>query len=763
MGTSDIIDTPQPFTIEGALLLYNSNNFPQAKIAFEQLNKSTPDVPEVLIGLGMSYWNCNNFDTAELKLRRALELNPQHDIASRSLAIILHSKKQFVEAEVHARNAIKISPQSAQHIFTLGVIVVAQGKFDDALDYYHQALAITPRYAEAHHNIGIIKLYRRDFPSAIKCFTTALSIKPNYRDAYKNLATALKESGSPIEALALLKYLIKLDPQRSDYWGLLGSFYRDTNHHVQACESFRKAIELNPNNIESVADLAIALRNEGQSVESRALHEVLLDKTPDNIAYRIRHALTFPLITNSVEEIELIRSQINNELDEINETQQTIADPLAEINFINFYTAYHGLNDRFIQTKLAATIIAKSPTVSFIAPHINAWNNNDIISIRPEESGKEATQEQTPLIKRRIRVGVCSKHLIDHTIGLLWGDLFANLDKNSFELYVFYNSSVPLDPNSTLGKHAHQVSFLPPDLARAQKNISDCKLDILFYPDIGIEPLTYFLSFSRLAPIQCVTWGHPVTTGIPTIDYFVSSDHLEVENAQSHYSETLITLPTLNTFYKRPENIENVSRQELGIPGHGTLYVCPQSIFKFHPEMDYIFRRILQADSQNMLVIPEGNFPGLASLLMERFKKSLPDVLKQLFIVKRLKQEKFLGLLDLADVILDTIHFGGGSTTLQALALGTPVVTLPGKFMRSRISVACYHQINYLELVAQDPEHYIQIALQLGRDEHYRADVSSALKNATAPLYSSMNAVKELEAFFIQAIKNSPKQKGGAF
>jgi protein O-GlcNAc transferase len=759
MATSDTTVTPLPPTLEGALQLYNTNLFTQAKIVFEQLDAKTPNSPEILIGLGMSYWKCNELDTAEQKLRRALELNPLHDIASRSLAIILHSKKQFTEAEEFARKAVKLSPQVAQHIFTLGVTVAALGKFDEALDYYHQALAINPRYPEALHNIGVIKLFLRDMPAAIKFFTAALSAKPHYPDAYKNLASALKESGSPLEALALLRYLVNLDPQRSESWRILGSFYRDTHHNIQASESYRKAIELNPQNYEAMADLAIVLRDEGQTLESRALYGVLIEQLPHPISFRIRKALTFPLITNSAEEIELIRTQMNDELDEINELPQTIADPLTEINLTNFYTAYHGLNDRLLQTKIASTIINKTPTVSYTAPHLAHWRSSDVLSIpntstTPASSIEITIPYQIPRLKRKIKVGVCSRHLVNHTVGSLWGDLFAHLDKEAFELYVFYNSPTPIDPHSLVGQRAQKSIFLPLDLMRARSIIADYTLDILFYPDIGMEPLTYFLSFSRLAPIQCVTWGHPVTTGVPTIDYFVSSRHLEVENAQSHYSESLITLPTLNTLYNKPEHIENVCRKELGIPEQGTLYTCPQSLFKLHPDMDYIFRRILQADPRNILAVPAGNFPGLVSLLMQRFEKSLPDVIKQIVVVPPLTQSKFLGLIALSDVMLDPIHFGGGMTTLQALALGTPVVTLPGKFMRSRISVACYKQIGYEELIASDPEHYVQIAVRLGREVHYRSGVKDTLQRITDPLFTNMNVVNELEAFLIEAIRN---------
>ena len=75
------------------------------------------------------------------------------------------------------------------------------------------------------------------------------------------------------------------------------------------------------------------------------------------------------------------------------------------------------------------------------------------------------------------------------------------------------------------------------------EQVAATELDVLFYADIGMDPTTYFLAFSRLAPVQCVTWGHPVTTGIPNIDDYLSSDVFEAPGAEAHYTERLIRLP----------------------------------------------------------------------------------------------------------------------------------------------------------------------------------------------------------------------------
>jgi predicted O-linked N-acetylglucosamine transferase (SPINDLY family) len=132
------------------------------------------------------------------------------------------------------------------------------------------------------------------------------------------------------------------------------------------------------------------------------------------------------------------------------------------------------------------------------------------------------------------------------------------------------------------------------------------ELDVLFYPEVGMDPLTYTLAFSRLAPVQCATWGHPVTTGLPAIDYFLSSVDLETEEADGHYTEKLVRLPRLGVCYERPPMPAPAERTSLGLPERGHLYACPQSPFKFHPDFDAILGGIPAPRPEGVLVLAGG-------------------------------------------------------------------------------------------------------------------------------------------------------------
>jgi predicted O-linked N-acetylglucosamine transferase (SPINDLY family) len=299
------------------------------------------------------------------------------------------------------------------------------------------------------------------------------------------------------------------------------------------------------------------------------------------------------------------------------------------------------------------------------------------------------------------------------------------------------------------------MTQIPLDLQGARSVIAGCELDALIYPDIGMEPFTYFLAFSRLASKQVVTWGHPLTTGIPTIDCFLSASDLEVEGAENHYSEKLVKLAHLNAYYRRPTVDARYNREYFGLSPARTLYVCPQTLFKLHPDFDQMLADILTRDPNGDLILLEGNHVGHTTMLRERFTRTLPECIGRVKFLRRLSHAEYLGLLAITDVMLDPPHFGGGSTSLQALSFGTPIVTLPSHFARGRITAACYTAMGTEELVVKDTAHYVELVSALGADPAKRARMRSELTKRSAVLYQSEAAVADLACFLRLETRNS--------
>jgi predicted O-linked N-acetylglucosamine transferase (SPINDLY family) len=421
-------------------------------------------------------------------------------------------------------------------------------------------------------------------------------------------------------------------------------------------------------------------------------------------------------------------------LSQLSECQLQLQDPVKEMGGPMFYLAYQGCNDRDVQQQIARLYQRAYPAAAHIPP------------LPPPHPGKPT-------------IGFISAHFCNHTIGKLTHGIIANLARDLFRVVVFSIGDRQDEMARRLRRHADEFVVLPKNLAFSRETVLQHHVDVLVYPDIGMEPVTYFLAMSRLAPVQCVTWGHPMTTGLSTMDYFISSTDLEPDDADEHYTETLVRLSSPPTYYRRPTRPTRLQeRADFGFQVDDHLYLCPQSLFKFHPDFDTTLAAILRRDPQGRLVLLEGNSRHWATLLMERFRTTMPDVVSRVRFLPRQDHVGFFSLLALCDVMLDTVHFGGGNTTYEGLAMGVPVVALVGAFMRSRVTYALYKKMGVMDCVASTLEEYADIAVRLGTDKNYRATVAATILAHNHVLYEDITVVRELEQFFLQALATAQAQ-----
>ena len=425
-----------------------------------------------------------------------------------------------------------------------------------------------------------------------------------------------------------------------------------------------------------------------------------------------------------------MRERIEAELDDLLEDDLSLIDPALEISTTNFFLAYQARIDRDLQIKTARVILKTSPDLAFTAPHCEG--------VRSPNS--------------KIKIGFLSAYFRRHSIGRMMQGLIAEISKDDFEVVVISPQGQRDAVAKGIQSSADKIVVLPDDTKEAQQAIAKEELDILFYADLGMDVRTYFLAFARLAPVQCVTWGHPDTTGIPNVDYFISSALIEPKGADDHYSEKLYRLKSLPTRYY-PVEVPAVlkPREDFGVSAAATLYLCPQSAIKHHPDLDFIFGEILKRDEKASIVVVEGAVSVWTDQVRNRWLNIIPEVEARIHVVPRQSPEDFIALQNAADVILDTPHFSGGNTSFEAFALGKPIVTHDGEFMRGRVTAGMYRMMGIDDCIAECLESYVEIALKLGTDEVYRAKISTKIQESRDVLFSDTSVVSEFEAFFKNA------------
>ena len=265
------------------------------------------------------------------------------------------------------------------------------------------------------------------------------------------------------------------------------------------------------------------------------------------------------------------------------------------------------------------------------------------------------------------------------------------------------------------------------------------------------------LAAMRLAPVQCMGWGHPTTSGSPHMDVYVSCEAMEPQGAQAHYRERLALLPGLGTHYAMPRLSGDARREEFGLPENRTLYLAPQSLFKMHPDNDALIARVLTQDPQGDVVMFESGHERSTRTFRARLDAALAregvDAARVRMLKPDLQHAAYLRLNAVCDVMLDSVHWSGGNTSIDAIAAALPVVTRPGGLMRGRQSAAMLQAMGIDELVAQDDAGYVAKALALGRDRSARMDLRRRIEGARATLFERDEPIRALEAILERAAR----------
>ncbi len=443
-------------------------------------------------------------------------------------------------------------------------------------------------------------------------------------------------------------------------------------------------------------------------------------------AYRLRAALTMPPIMRSRQAIAETRTRMEGSLRSLLAENIRIDDPVRMIPHLAFYLAYHGENDHDLQQLIAQVIRKACPSLQHTAPHIADWGG---------------------CADRKVEVVFVSSHLKNHTIGRLNRELIRLLDRSRYRVTVVFVGQPKDAFAQEIAASADSVVVVSRNIAEAQSTIAGLQCDLLYYTDIGMDPFTWLLAHSQLAPVQCVTWGHSMTTGLDTLDCWISGKDTEVDTGQAHYTEPLVRLTDPTVTYRRPVLDGPVpSRRALGMPSEGTIYLCPQTTFKLHPDFDPVMGEILRRDPTGHIVLPSPRVPSWKSVLFERMRPHF-DV-NRLVWLPSAPHQQFLATLAAADVLIDPIIYGGCNTSLEALAMRTPIVTLPSPFLRDRYTAAWYRCVGVTDCIVETKEEYVDLAIRLGQNPIFRSSIMDRVAENDAVLFDNPRAVREHEALF---------------
>ncbi len=597
-------------------------------------------------------------------------------------AVKLINEQQFEQARTLLQPVLEAEPENAEVLNVYAVTMMALNQPEVAAGMLQKSLRLAPRNARAHNNMGILLRGQERLREAERSFLEAIACNADATYAYQNLCNLYLQSNRFREAWPHLRVLVRLLPDNAFY----------------------------------LRALAITTYQYGDSAEALKLLDDLATRFPDDAGAQLARAVFLPHIMGSVEEIAAARKDMGARLDALKARAQREPkfrlgeDPVHETAFMHFYLSYHGLSSRELLEKLAATCCALCPTLNFTAP------------VKPRGE--------------KLRIGIVSGLMYDHSIGRCFAkviDYLAQQPGCELVLFAILDESKRDAVHQQAAAACKKVVYIPEfaTLGHAKALVLSEPVDLLLYTDVAMLPLTYWLAYSRLAPVQAVLPGHPDTTGLSTIDHYVVSEELATDEADDYYTEKRVRLEGWQIVMQPPPQPTRLkTRAELGLPEDKRIYACPMLLPKLHPDFDAAIVGILRQDPEGVMVLNEDmNNPSWAPKLRARLAQAAPDVAERVLFLPWLPFGDFVSYVQYAAVVLDPFHFGGGTTSIYVLGLGTPVVTWPDPYERSRTAASCYQRMGAgEECVVDSLEAYVAQAVRLGTDAPYREGLQARIK-----------------------------------
>jgi len=659
--------------------------------------------PAVLNDLGKAYFALKRYREAKRCFAKALSLDPDHAEALGNIGAVLALTGELRGARSRLRRAVALQPGYPNAWFNLGAVLRRLHETEEAEQSCRRALALDPRMADAHLELGNVLADLGKPEQAEACYRKAIELDSTLAPAHARLAEVLKMTLRLEEAEASYRAAVALQPSAATFQALGGVLY-ELDRPLEAREAFRRVLEVDPELVEARWSLAV-------------LRVIELDdagRTEDAAA-----------------ELERLSAWLDS---------HRIDDPSRAVGAMYpFDLAYRERNHRPLLERYGG----------LCAGLMERWRK------------KERLRPARPAGTQPIRVGVVSAHVHEHSV---WNAIVkgwvGHMDRGRFELSLFHlGIRQDAETDYARSRAAHFEAGARP-LRRWVDAISERRPDVLIYPEIGMDLTSARLACLRLAPLQLAAWGHPLTTGLPTVDAYLSAELFEPPGAGEHYRERLIALPNLGCCYE-PYRVEALDPDpaEPGIEPGAPLLLCPGAPFKYAPGHDDVYPAIARALGACRLVFFELNPRGAREALIARLKAAFAraglDYERYVIFVPPLVRPAFYGLMKRADVLLDTIGFSGFNTAMQAVECGLPIVAWEGRFMRGRFASGVVKRMKLDDVVAKSEKEYIALAAKLAGDTAYREQIRARIVAARDVLYGDKAPIRALEEFMMSEIRRA--------
>jgi protein O-GlcNAc transferase len=719
-----------------SIALQELKRFDEALASADAVIALKPNCAEAFNIRGNALGALKRFNVALASFDQAIVFKPDYAEAFNNRGNALRALKYFDQALASYDKAIALNPYFADAVYSRGNALRELERFDEAVASYDRVIALKPGYADAFYDRGNALKELERFDEALASYDRAISIGPDKPAAFNNRGNVLQELRRLDEALVSYDRAIALDPDYAEAFYNRGNVLQELKRFDEALTTYDKAIALKPDYPEALNSRGHLLKDEGRRAEAVIDFERALALRPDYAEAKFAVCMAqLPILYMDEPEIAERRAAYQARLEALCDDvdrRSTLGDLAKAAGSIQpFFLPYQGRNDRDLQSiygALVCRIMAERYPPAALCP--------------------------PPRSDEPVRLGIVSGFFRQHSNWKIpikgW---LSQIDRRRFQVFGYHTGLI--EDAATKEAAALCDRFVPGPLPieRWRQAILHDAPHVLIYPEVGMNAVAAQLAAQRLAAVQCNSWGHPETSGFPTLDYFLSSDLMEPPGAQEHYTERLVALPNLSIYYEPldPQPV-SLNRTELGLRPTATIYWCGQSLFKYLPQLDQVFPRIArEAGDCQFAFIQYDQGTHLNELFLQRLDRAFAAfglrAADYCVLLPRLDTLRFVAAIGLCDIVLDSIGWSGCNSTLEGLHHSLPIVTMTGAMMRGRHSMAILKMLEVEETSTETVESYVATAIRLARDLAWRMAVKDRISANKHRLYRDTICVLALQDF----------------
>jgi protein O-GlcNAc transferase len=666
-------------------------------------------------------------------------LRPDFELARYQLVAALFKSDRFPEATKLCEASLAILPDSAElHFYRSKLHLHAEEKAL-AIASCERALTLNPAYVEAQQSLSRLFFDAEQFEQAEASYRREIELTPQHYGPHHQLGVVLNRTARHAAAIEQFKRAIALNPLSGASYFSLGSAYTELDDAAEespalAQANFEKAVEVEPQVSSFHCSLGFSYWRGAQLDRAMASFDRAIELDPNNAKARWARVMLWAPAFSSKDAVNSPdRSGFGRELARFEDwwVKSETDGELFVGDLQPFFLTYQEESNLPL-LKQYGQVCAKA---------MQRWLDG----------------QKSPVFKRpmgkRIRLGIVSADIRLHSVWMaLIKGWIRSFDPERFELVIF-SLAERADPETSWARSKSDVFVVgPKTLSQWVAAMREQNCETLLYPAVGLHPMTLKLASLRLAPVQINSWGHPDTSGLPTLDYYVSADCFEPADAQDHYSEQLILLPHLgNRIQPLGLTSSDPGFAAMNIDLERPILVCPGTPFKYQPAHDHVFAEIARRIPDAQLVFFRPSVATLANLLEVRITKQFEaaglNVSDHVRFIRWLNFYEFHCLLRHADVMLDTIGFSGYNTAVQAIECGLPLVTREGRFLRGRLASGVLRRMDLTELIVQTKADYVSLVVRLVTDRDYQAHIRHEIQHRRSVLFDDLSSMGPFQDF----------------